>query len=349
MKLKILFVLGIAALSMGNQSCEQAAKIRTLKKIVEVGQISSQPLVLPDGNRFDFQFVANQQIYSVLYKSQDFAFRFQPPIQGLGTTVSGAESVRLNLPEADQVQLQKWAANTNPVHYSKEAQCMMNLPQTRLGGAINSFELNGGGGISLGFNANGSNNTGLTGLGFNVKVMRLDLSMRALSPMTSSVMGAVNVDAKQTQTSLNFNLLFGSLSIGPNFYFQTPLAKVTESALSKAVSGLSTQLQTYPWQSRVLMDHENFVTIIGGINVGLQIGDQVAIYNKTYYWEGEPCASKLLYEGGVEPIPVAILEIQEVAEEISLGKPISETGEPRYPGALVQIHQLKQPEVPKKK
>jgi hypothetical protein len=153
----------------------------------------------------------------------------------------------------------------------------------------------------------------------------------------------VDITSKQTQTSVNFNLIFGNLSIGPSFFFQTPLAKVTEKALTKGVTGLKDQLQSYPWQSRVLVDHENLVTIIGGINVGLEVGDQVAVYNKIYYWEREPCASKLLYEGGLSPEPVAILEIQEVADEISLGKPISETGEPRYPGALVQLHKLHDP------
>jgi hypothetical protein len=339
----------IAGLSMGNQSCEQAQlQNRQLKKIIEVGHIQSQTLVLPDGSRFDFQFVVNQQIYSVLYANKEFAFRYQTPIQGLGTSLGGIESTRINLTENDQGVLRKLGlgslAESGGVRFSKEAQCMMNMPQAKIAGSVNSFELIGGGGLTLGFNSAGPvSSPGLSSLGFQVKVSQLAMSMRALSPMTSNVMGALDITSKQTQTAVNFNLLFGQLSLGPSFFFQTPLAKVTAKALTKGVAGLKTQLEAYPWQSRVLMDHENLITIIGGINVGLQIGDQVAIYNKVYYWDGEPCASKLLYEGGLSPTPVAIIEIQEVADEISLGRPISETGEPRYPGALVQIHKLNQP------
>jgi len=62
---KIAVLIVGAAMTMGNQKCQQKAAApppRILKKIVDMGAIRSSPVVFPGGGSFDFRFVANQQI-----------------------------------------------------------------------------------------------------------------------------------------------------------------------------------------------------------------------------------------------------------------------------------------------
>ncbi|MGE5085680.1 MAG: hypothetical protein ACM3MG_05220, partial [Bacillota bacterium] len=60
-----------AAMTMGNQKCQQQPQARTLKKIVDISAVTSAPISFPDGSSFDFQYVANQQIYGVLQESNE--------------------------------------------------------------------------------------------------------------------------------------------------------------------------------------------------------------------------------------------------------------------------------------
>jgi hypothetical protein len=70
-----------AGLMMGNQSCEQAqVSQRELKRIVEMGKITSPKVNLPQGGSFDFEYVANQQVYGVLQTSDHFALRYATPV-----------------------------------------------------------------------------------------------------------------------------------------------------------------------------------------------------------------------------------------------------------------------------
>src|SRR5690242_16692678 len=106
---KVLVLTVLAGLLMGNQSCEKKSghEVRTLKKVVDVGHIASKPVELPDGKVLDFQFVVNQQFYHALYKSGAFAFRYNPPVEGIGILSDGTVMGRLNLSKASRDFLEK--------------------------------------------------------------------------------------------------------------------------------------------------------------------------------------------------------------------------------------------------
>ncbi|MEN0060351.1 MAG: hypothetical protein AAGB31_16040, partial [Bdellovibrio sp.] len=300
---RIAVMIGGAALTMGNQKCEQKVEepARSLKKIVELGSIRSSAVALPGGT-FDFQFVANQQLYGVLLDSKEFTLKYNPVIALPPEEVATGDDNFFNLTKTDGQMMKAFAQaagkdNYN-VQYAKTAWCMVNIPQARISGSVNSFEMLGGGGLTLGFTSSGSHSTsGLTSLGVNVEWAQLDLSMMALRPLTSKVMAAANVTSKQTKTKVNFGLTFGAFTVGPSAYYQTPLAQVTKKALQTSVTELNTQLKSEEWYTRVLANHDTHIIVVGGLDVNLEVGDQLLIYNEDYYWEGEPCNSRYLGGG----------------------------------------------------
>ena len=105
---KTLILASVGFLLMGNESCEKQApvvetpKARELKYIVDVGLVKSAMIEMPGGQKFDFEFVLNQQMYPVLQKSEGFWFRYNPPfdnrVSQLGRNI---EFTDLNLSKND--------------------------------------------------------------------------------------------------------------------------------------------------------------------------------------------------------------------------------------------------------
>ncbi len=343
--LKAGVLLSTAGLMMGNQSCQQTPVAqRELKRIVEMGKITSPSITLPQGGSFDFQYVANQQVYSVLQNSEHFALRYAPPVVVVPTANSAlVESKTLNVSANDKVMMKAFAANagvTEKPQYSTTAECLINLPNARIAGSVNAFEMIGGAGVQIGFNAAGPIDiSGLTGLGFSIEWAQLALSMMATHPLTNGLLAAANITSMQTKTKVNFTLDIGAFQVGPSAYYQTPLAKVTEKALISGVGALYDGLKAKEeWYSRVLMDHDTHLVILGGANVNAKVGDQFNIYNELYYWEGDPCNSR--YYGGGAATPVATIELDWVGDEVSRGKVIAQTDENPVLGAKVKILKL---------
>lgn len=351
---KMVMIVSLAGLMMGNKSCDKKPpEVRALKKIVDVGVITSQPVKLPDGNIFDFQFVINQQIYNVLYESKAFAFRDKSPLTGLSMASDGSIMGKLNFSKAS-LDLYERSMNKSAnqvVVPSKLAYCLLNKPQARVGGAVTSFELLGGGGLHLGFNQLGDYSGAGIGASFKVDVYQLELILKALSPMTRSTMANVSYRSNKTDQAGSFDLMIGPFSVGPSYYYNTPMAKVTRNALEGAINLLKGELDKHDWFTRVLdyQEGDRLVAFIGGNDVGMRIGDQLAIYNEITYWEGDPCNSNISKDGGALGNPVAIVQITDVSPEVSSGY-ITETLQdfnPEYiPGAKVKVHKLKSPDVP---
>ncbi|MGZ3769392.1 MAG: hypothetical protein ACXVCP_12110 [Bdellovibrio sp.] len=347
--IKVLVMVAGAAMTMGNQKCQQKApEGRSLKKIVELGAIRSSSVLFPGGSSFDFQFVANQQIYGVLTESKEFTLKYNPPIAAPPQETKNGDDGFFNLTKADGKMMKAFSQavgkdNYN-LQYAKTAWCMVNVPQAKISGAINSFELVGGGGITIGFTPAGALPTnGLNSLGINVEWAQLDLSMYATRPLTSTIMASSNVDSKQTKTKVNFALTFGAFSVGPSAYYQTPLAKVTKTALTKSVSSLDDQLKKEDWYTRVLANHDTHLVIVGGADVNLEVGDQLLVYNEDYYWEGEPCNSRYLGGGAQASSAVAKIEIDWVGDEISRGKVIQQSDDNAVIGAKVKLFKFHDP------
>lgn len=354
---KTLILAATGLLLMGNESCEkngnvEAPKPRTLKKIVDVGLVQSRLIDMPGGQKFDFQYVINQQIYPVLQASEGFAFRYKPPFNEspsqLGSNIRFAD---MNLGTNDIQMLERTFGKTGVpnVVMSDEIACLVNLPQYRLWGTVNSFELLNKIGLGLGFTTGGAYSpNGIPGINFGVETYQLDMNMVAANPVTSEVYGAANVTAKQTRTQVEFNLPIYNLLVDPSFYFQTPLARVSYNALESSIKQIQAQLDAkQEWYTRVLYADEHVATILAGSNHNVQKGDIFNVYNEKTFWISEngeipvPCESKL--QSTLDGDPIASIEVFDVSTDAAAGKVIFESGIPIKMGAKVKIRKLLEP------
>lgn len=365
--LKTMTLVLSAGLLMANKECqqtpvEQPTPARELKKIVDVGLISSRPIEIPGAGNFDFQFVVNQQIYPVLQDSEKFWFRYDPVFKGNQTpTSNNIQLSSMNLSKNDYQFLSKNLSKVQEPTYSNDTSCLVNMAPMKLVGSVNSFELTSKFGLGIGFlNGGSTSSTNIPKIGFDTESFQLDLSLGTIDTIANASLAFVNVTAKQTKTAVSFTLPIQNFLFEPSFYFQTPLAKVTYNALSKGVSGIYDQLKkaeannhAAEWSTRVLVDHEQGILILAGKNHGLKVGDTFDIYSEKTYWQGEngepgvPCESKL-----VASIPDTYLATIEIANDINisdnyaLGRVVKETGMPRPMGSLVKINKLAEPVKP---
>ncbi len=355
---KTLLLAVTGFLLMGNQSCQQqpvltAPKARELKYIVDVGLVKSAMIDMPGGEKFDFEFVLNQQMYPVLQKSEGFWFRYKPPFNDTSSQLgSNIELRNLNLAKNDMALLEHSFAGKviPPSIKSDEISCLVNLPQYRLWGTVNSFELMSKIGLGLGFTPSGGISAGgMIGVNFEVDTYQLDMNLVAGHPITLGVEAATNVTAKQTRTQLGFKLPIYNLMIDPSYYHQTPLARVSYSALETAVKQVQQQLKDKKaeWNTRVLYADEHVATILAGNGHNVQKGDVFNVYNERTFWgskNGEnpiPCESQ--YLGSIDGEPIAKIEIFDVSDEISVGKVVWDSGIPMKMGAKVKIAKLIEP------
>jgi hypothetical protein len=355
-KIKTLFLFPMVLTMMGNEkSCEQqpVSQKRQLKRIVEIQKIVSPSVNFGPAGTFDFEFVANQQLIGVLQNSGDFAFRLMPPVQSNPTPARFAlngpgdfpESKILNLVGSDKTLMKSWLAGPSEkpavlATQSTEAWCMVNKPQAVISGSVNSFELLGGGGLSLGFSPAGAHAVSVDMLKVGFEFFQLDLSLNATSPAPLYMnLASSNVTSKQTKTRLGAGLNLGGITVGPSVYFQTPLAKVTKAALTKAVNDLRAKFKSDDWFTRVLANKDADLMIVGGANVNLKVGDELAIYNELYTWSGEPCDSTLEYDG-IAKYPVAKGFVNTVGRDVSFLTLTYEEEERVQIGATVRLVRL---------
>ena len=343
---KALLTLPFAGLLMGNSSCQQSASappVRALKKIIDIGTISASNLQIPGGGTFDFASVAEQEDYVAFSASDGFAMRYLPPLSTVNP--SPASSLKMSNKDMSIVMAASAKASSSlGSHWSTEASCMVNLPMAQMHTAVNSFEMVGGGGVTIGYNANGVQAPAVGSLNFQLQSAQLDLSMIATQPLSQAVLGAINVTADQTKTNLSATINLGLFSIGPNYWYQTPLSTVTMNALNKGVAAVKAALTKEEWYTRVLENDDFSLTIIGGDNVNLQLGDEVAVFNDAYYWSGTPCAST--YVGGAAQNPVAVIKIIAVGDTISVGQVIMRTDENAVVGAKARLYKLHESATP---
>lgn len=335
----LILVLAVAPLFMANKGCDkQEAQVqgRTLKKRVELGKINSAAFDLPGGGHFDFQFVANAQMYEVIQETGHFTMPYLEPTPTL------RQSKLKSYSKLDSSLLKKWMNKVSTPQIPEDVACLISMPQAYIGGSIKSFEMVGGGGLTIGFGPGGAFDVSrVPSASVLLSFAQLDVGLVAYSPVRKTVLATGSATAKQTKVDLNLTIDFGQFTLGPKFFFQSPLSKVTKKALTKAVEELSASLSAEPWKGRIHYNHDGLVLIEGGEDVGLMVGDTLDIYNENHFWEGEPCKSR--YKGSTRSkTPVATIKVVSVGEALSEAEAISQTDWNPQPGDLLLVNTLVQ-------
>jgi len=353
--LKAATLVGLSGMLMGNQSCNQAAApARVLARRVQLGQVTAPAITLPatvSNSQFNFQYVANQQMLTVLSATKTFSTANIDPNAvytpaGLDADISNDFNNCTSSTDTTMaptfIPAGRSASGMNEVMTNSNS-CVINMPQAIVNGSINDFTLVGGGGLSLSL----ANVALLPSANFSFQSYSLQVEMSAKFPLDPGN----NAFASQTTNtsgyggSLSATLNFGALSLGPSAYYQTPLSTITMNGLTSATTDLANQWSSQdPWYASVLKACGTFIYINGSSDLGLKVGDIVAIKNVTYEWNGTPCDSQSL--GNVPDVnPVEYAQIVSLGDNLSVAQILK--GNSAYPqgnssvyaGARVYMYQ----------
>lgn len=334
--LKASVLLFIAGSMMGNEGCKKEVKEpRSLRRRVQMGVIDAPVMPLPNGQVFDFKFVANSQLYYVLRKTKSFSSAT------IGTT-DELDPAKMNEAEKDMFYQCQDSEGLAPFKMSQEAACMIRMPQAKINGAIESFELETAGGVTVGLPQ-------FMNLGFSadIKSSRLTMNFKADDPLIKNKnIAATRPNAKQIELKVGAKVNFGEFALGADYYYRDPLGKVVNQAMIKGIEGLKTQFDAaQEWYGMVLKNCDTKLLINAGnaTDAGLVKGDQLAVYNVWYDWEGRPCDSNLYGSMPASTEPIAVIEVEIAGDTFSQAKILSQTGDRIKPGARVVVRKLYEP------
>lgn len=342
--IKILSCISLALLLMANQKCELPQEQRPLKKNIQVvGMHVSQFL---DQSGFNFSDVANTQLSGVLFENPYFFERTIYPQMSSISSISNQKTFqKLSLNDQSQEQIKKWfpRLKTADIDLSPESSCLVSKPQHYLYGKMNTLEAYGGGQLQFGFNQTYIQVP--VSAQIKLDTLRMDMGMSAFDPWTQQMMGSVNSEGLKTDYKVGFGIDLGVIHIGPEFYRMTGLAELTLKSLTNAIKDIAKKLnsiQRQEWQSRVLLNQDDMMIILGGAELGLHKGDILKVENEIHHWIGSPCgeSSVLLGSVAVSSEPWYI-EIEDAGNLMSKARILNPHPESRpQVGALVRPYKL---------
>lgn len=354
----------LAGMLMGNQSCKEETKVRELRRRVQMGQVKAPPIALPQGGSFNFAYVANAQMYDILSKTSAFSTATVDPAQAFDPSgLSQDEAEVFNqCGEEETTHDVNGKIISQKSTISQKAACMIDMPQGVVSGNILDFTLTSKGGVTLKL----AGVPVLPGAKFDFKRSELSLTMKVMHPLQEGGIQAGDRKVIATTSTQSFandfgaslQLNFSGFEIGPSYYYNSPLRKVTEAGLTAGINNLKDSWnKSEPWYAMVLRNCDKYIYINAGnaSDAGLVNGDILRIQNVDYRWQGEVCKSTMMgsadYIGGA----VAYAKVVSVGDNMSAAVIIE--NDPKYPysgeqiikpGARVYAEKLFVPEPAKK-
>lgn len=252
---------------------------------------------------------------------------------------------------------QTLAATTAAASNATLPACIYDMPQTRLGGEMISFEATWGVGLGIGYSSNGSALPVGAGGYVDFSQSKLELGLKTEDPLTLEVVDIG--DGVAHQSNVKFGVSFNpGVPIGLDFFFNTPLSDVIRTAMTR---GLDDIVDSYvnmqspvkkdwseAWESRVIYEptianNDTHVAFRGGSRAGVQIGDKFTVTNLKYLWEGAECFTRLRDRIPLTTTPIAEVTVVNVGQNIAVAQVKYLMDEGIKPGARVKILSLVQP------
>lgn len=330
-KISLFFVIGISLISNNGYGKKPSQKPRTLLRKAQMGVLTTPPMPLVNDQVFDFKFAANAQFYYVLKQTESFY-----------TAGSGLDHDLVKMDEnekEDFFQCREEELSAMSMH--RTAACMIEMPQIKIDSWVESLELKSElqGWVALEHFAN-------FGSSAYIKKSILTMDFQANDPLIERKnIAASRPTAKRKELKVKGEVKFGEISMGAGYYYSTPLAKVLNTAMNKGISKLKDQMDLVEegaWYAMVKKNCDDILYINAGEDAKLKVGDQLAIYNVLYDWEGAPCDSALRGSSKESDKPIAIVEIFRVGDTFSIAKYIQREEVAIIPGARAYLHQFHQ-------
>lgn len=323
------------SLFMGNEGCdsEEAVKRgRILRKSSSSLGIVSSNIDLGDGINIPVQDVMNGQYLTELQDSEYFA-----SVDRLG----GIQS----LSSRNNKMIKQTGMTFRSLSVNKTAgSCTNDLEEVILTGNATDFELGNEFGVSIGFGPGGVLGGIIDGADFNIRKMSLGLDMHAYQPLSGTHLTSAHHTGVKTDFGGGLGLNILGIKISPRAVFRTPVVDVIRKTLGITLSKLGAELESQElWSARVYEENDSHIVINAGSRHGLKKGDALYISNIKYFWDGEPCQSRLDKQLNTQdrdnPVAKVIIETTPSADVV-VARVFEESGIDIQQGARVYMLNL---------
>ncbi len=323
--LSVKSVLVVFLLSLMSVGCIEES--RTLRRRVQMGSMRTPPIVLPAGQgNFDFQAVVNSQTYDILRRSKAFSTATIDPNKPFDP--SGLEEWDSKSFNSCPQPMESAAMASGQGAISESAICMIDQPQGVVSGDLNNFQLIAHGGATLSM----LDVSIMPQSTFEFKSYELSMSLRVMDPQIAGQnIAATSSESYSSDIGVNATINFAQFTAGSKIYYNSPLRKVVDEALTSAISELKAQWdEASPWFTTVIRHCDKTIFVNGGnkTDAGLMVGDLVRVHNVLYRWTGPVCHSRLM-GSAVSERAIGWAKITSVGDTMSVAQLIDD--DPKYP------------------
>ncbi|MGH1468433.1 MAG: hypothetical protein ACRBBP_06100 [Bdellovibrionales bacterium] len=323
------------SLFMGNEGCdseEAKRRGRILRKSVTSMGIRSAKVEMGNDIDIDIQEIINGQYLTELQNSEYFVSVDRLGIQSLSSQ--------------ERTQSRKSGMNFKALSVNKTVgTCTNDLPEAILTGNVTGFELGNEFGLGIGFGPGGALGGIISGAEFNLKKMKMSLDMHSFQPLSGTALISANKTGTKTDFGGGLGLNLGIITLNPKAIFREPVVDVIRRTLRSVLVNVGEGLEELePWSARVYKDNDSHIMINAGSRHGLKKGDTLYISNMKYFWDGEPCISRLdkqlNLQGETNAVAKVIIETAPSAD-ISVARVFESNGVDIQEGARAYIYYLK--------
>jgi len=323
------------SLFMGNEGCDSEEAIkrgRILRKSSSSLGISSSNIDLGDGINIPVEDVINGQYLTELQDSEYFA-----SVDRLG----GVQGLAAN----NKNMIKNTGMNFRPLSANNTAgECTNDLEEVILTGNATDFELGNEFGVSIGFGVGGVLGGIIDSADFNIKKMTMGLDMHAYQPLSGTHLTSAHHTGVKTDFGGGLGLNILGIKISPRAVFRRPVVDVIRDTLSKTLKKLGAELEAQElWSARVFEENDSHIIINAGSRHGLKKGDALYVSNMKYFWDGQPCKSRLNKQLNTQdrdnPVAKVIIETTP-SSDVVVARVFEESGIDIQEGARVYILNL---------
>ncbi|MGD0112146.1 MAG: CsgG/HfaB family protein [Armatimonadota bacterium] len=144
------------------------------------------------------------------------------------------------------------------------------------------------------------------------------LDVRIIDAATGQVVDSVKADSRAKSSGTRGGVTIGSVSIGAHKEDNTPIGQATRAALVQAVDFICQRMEKVPWESRVVAAEDGRVTITGGLDRNIKVGDVFAVLHRGKALTDPATGEVLEFEDTL----LGTLKITEVRDKVATGRMI---------------------------
>ncbi len=106
------------------------------------------------------------------------------------------------------------------------------------------------------------------------------LDVRIVDAATGEVIDSVKADGRAKSSGALGGIAIGGMVLAGGKEDTTPIGQATRAALTQAIDFICQRMEQLPWQSRVMEVDGREITITGGKNMNIKVGDTFDVYRR---------------------------------------------------------------------